>query len=66
MQLQPLQLPQLPQLPHLPMDVTEGEPQIPTNEENPPTAIDLIQEQPSSSTGISNFLIEVYVSTKLS
>ena len=58
--------PQLHQLPHLPMDVTEGEPQIPTNEETPPTEIDLVQEQPSSSTGIPNFLIEVHVSTKQS
>ena len=55
------ELPQLPQLPHLPMDVV-GEPQIPANEEK----IDLVQEQPSSSTGISNFLIEVHVSTKQS
>ena len=45
------------QLPHLPEVVTEGEPVIPTNKEKPPTAIDLVWEQPSFSTGVSHILI---------
>ena len=49
---------QLPQLPQLAMDVTEGQTLIPTSTAQHPIALNLLQEQPSSSSGtcISHFI----------